>query len=88
VIEDTGFMTERTLFLNALALTDPVERAAYLDAACAGAPALRARIEALLHSSDVAGSFLDVPAVEQLAAQMGDPYKPAADRRRDHGPVP
>jgi hypothetical protein len=65
-------MTERALFFNALARTDPAQRAAYLDTACAGDPALRARIEALLHSSDIAGDFLDTPAVEQLAAYAGD----------------
>jgi hypothetical protein len=65
-------MTERALFFNALARTDPAQRAAYLDTACAGDPALRARIEALLRSSDAAGDFLDTPAVEQLAAYAGD----------------
>jgi hypothetical protein len=68
---ETGTMTERALFFNALARTDPAERAAYLDSACAGEPALRARIEALLHSSEVAGAFLDTPAVEQLASFAG-----------------
>jgi uncharacterized membrane protein HdeD (DUF308 family) len=62
-------MTERAMFLSALERTDPCERAAYLDAACAGNPVLRARIEALLRSSDDAGAFLAVPAVDQLAAQ-------------------
>ena len=64
---DTGFMTEQALFLNALECTDSVERAAYLDAVCAGDAALRTRIEALLRSSAAAGPFLDVPVVEQLA---------------------
>jgi hypothetical protein len=70
---DRGFMTERPIFLNALSYADPAERAVYLDVACAGNAPLRARIEALLHSSATAGEFLDVPAVEQLAAYAGGP---------------
>ncbi len=60
-------MSERSIFLNALDRDDPAERAAYLDTACAGRPELRRRIERLLHAHQVAGSFLEVPAPEQLA---------------------
>jgi WD40 repeat protein/tRNA A-37 threonylcarbamoyl transferase component Bud32 len=60
-------MSERSIFLNALDREDPAERAAYLDQACAGRPELRRRIERLLHAHQVAGSFLEVPAPEQLA---------------------
>jgi hypothetical protein len=66
-------MTERAVFLNALQCTDPDRRAAYLESACADDPGLRQRVEALLRSSDSAGAFLDVPAVEQLAAQVCGP---------------
>jgi hypothetical protein len=47
-------MTERTIFLAALAWDDPARRAAYLDAACAGDAPLRRRVEALLraHGTD------------------------------------
>src|SRR5262245_24211254 len=62
-------MNERTLFLTALEKEDPAQRAAYLDEVCAGDAALRARVEALLESHQREGKFLDVPAVEQLAAQ-------------------
>jgi hypothetical protein len=61
-------MTERTIFLNTIEHTDPAARAAYLDVACAGDPALRKRVESLLRSNADPGGFLDVPAVEQLAA--------------------
>jgi hypothetical protein len=61
-------MTERTIFLNAIEHTDPAARAAYLDVACAGDPALRERVESLLRSNADPGGFLDVPAVEQLVA--------------------
>jgi formylglycine-generating enzyme required for sulfatase activity len=56
-------MTERDIFLAVFDLPDPAAQAAYLDAACRGDPALRARVEALLQSHDAAGSFLGVPAV-------------------------
>jgi serine/threonine protein kinase len=54
-------MSERELFLAVLDLPTPSERAAYLDQACNGDPALRAKVEALLRSHDAAGSFLHVP---------------------------
>lgn len=40
----------------------PSERATFLDAACAGEPALRAEVESLLASHDAAGTFLETPA--------------------------
>jgi formylglycine-generating enzyme required for sulfatase activity/serine/threonine protein kinase len=57
-------MTERDIFLALLDLPDPAARAAFLDRACGGDGALRARVEALLRSHDEAGSFLGSPAVE------------------------
>jgi serine/threonine-protein kinase len=63
-------MLERTNFLDALGREDPADRAAYLDAACAGQPALRERIEELLRSHQELGDFLDVPVLEQLTAEQ------------------
>jgi WD40 repeat protein/tRNA A-37 threonylcarbamoyl transferase component Bud32 len=60
-------MTERQVFLDALDRKDPDERTAYLDAACAGRPELRRRVEELLRSHYEADTFLEVPAVEQMA---------------------
>jgi len=57
-------MTEREIFLAVLDLPDPAARAQYLEAACGGDPARRARVEALLLSHDTAGSFLGSPAVD------------------------
>ncbi len=51
-------MTEETLFDLVLNST-PSERAALLDRECAGNPALRARIEALLAADEHPGSLLD-----------------------------
>jgi WD40 repeat protein/tRNA A-37 threonylcarbamoyl transferase component Bud32 len=83
-------MTERTIFLAALEREDPAARAAYLDAACAGQPALRRRVEELLRSHREADTFLDVPVMEQVAAAeaslafLGPPVEPGALGRLDH----
>ena len=66
-------MDERAIFFEAVERDDPAERAAYLDEACAGDPALRRRVEALLQSHATAGDFLDMPAAEQLVAGAGMP---------------
>jgi serine/threonine protein kinase len=58
-------MTERHIFLAALDLADPAQRAAYLDRACGGDRLLRARIQALLRSAQDLGEYLEVPAVQQ-----------------------
>jgi len=42
----------------------PPDRAAYLDQACADDPALRQRVEALLHAQVAAGSFLQAPSAD------------------------
>ena len=51
------------IFNEALDLDSSADRAAYLDRACAGDPALRARVEALLAVHDRAGDFLESPAM-------------------------
>ena len=83
-------MNERTIFINALEREDPAERAAYLDAACAGRPALRQRVEELLRSHQEADTFLNVPAVEQMAAAeqslafLRPSHEPGSLGRLDH----
>ena len=57
-------MTEREIFLAVFDLPNPAARAQFLDRACGGDPARRARVEALLLSHDTAGSFLGSPAVK------------------------
>ncbi|HZM68956.1 MAG TPA: hypothetical protein VFB95_01150, partial [Candidatus Cryosericum sp.] len=54
----------------------PRERTALLDRACAGDPALRAEIEALLRADAEAGSFLDAPV--DLAKLLPAPDAAAA----------
>ena len=73
-------MNEEEIFHQALARSSPEERAAYLDQACAGDPAQRAAVEALLRANVGASGFLDrpAPALTTLAGaprsrQMKDP---------------
>ena len=61
-------MTEQEIFLAALDIDDPQRQAEYLRQACAGAPALRQRVDALLSAHERSGAFLNVPALEQMAA--------------------
>jgi serine/threonine protein kinase len=65
-------MTERTIFLAALDIADPAQRQAYLDQACAGDAALHHQVETLLAAHARAGSFLGVPAVEQVGCRPAD----------------
>src|SRR5689334_725868 len=55
-------MNEEEIFLEALALGQGQRRTTYLDKACAGKPALRASVEALLRANIGATGFLDRPA--------------------------
>ena len=59
-------MTERAIFEAAVDLQNAAERAAFLDAACAGDSVLRSRIEALLVSHPSPGHYPNVPVVELL----------------------
>src|SRR5437660_3583165 len=45
----------------------PVERPAFLDEACAGNPALRSQLEALLASHERTDDFIELPAFEVMA---------------------
>ena len=60
-----------TVFSAALDCGSADERQAYLDLACAGDPALRQRVEALLRAHERAGGFLGPPGPEETAA--GEP---------------
>ena len=53
----------KDVFLNAVEITDPGERAAFLDSACAGDAGLRFRVEALLAAHERPESLLDRAAV-------------------------
>ncbi len=53
--------SEETIFSTALR-QGPAERESFLNAACAGQPALRQRIEALLKAQSKLGEFMEAPA--------------------------
>ena len=63
-------MSERDIFTAALEKPDPIAQAAYLDEACRGDAALRARVESLLRAHDQPDSLLDAtnaaPAVQDV----------------------
>jgi serine/threonine protein kinase len=56
-------VNEESLFIEALEIRDPSERAQFLERACAGDAAVRGRLEQLLVQHERAGSFLRRPAV-------------------------
>src|SRR5262245_40858012 len=66
----TCTMTELTIFLDALELATPAERSTFLDQACGGDAALRARVEALLLSHEQGGSFLAEPTPRTIAEDL------------------
>ncbi|HVJ83279.1 MAG TPA: hypothetical protein VNC50_19595, partial [Planctomycetia bacterium] len=55
------------LFFAALERTDPQERTSFLDEACAGNPALRARVERLLAAQGRSGDALERGPAKDLA---------------------
>src|SRR5262245_9435390 len=57
----------------------PIERAAYLDEACAGDAGLRARIERMLAAQPNLGGFLDHPHPAAASVEHTGPYTPPAD---------
>jgi serine/threonine protein kinase/regulator of sirC expression with transglutaminase-like and TPR domain len=61
-------MQEQAIFIEALEMEDPAERAAFLCRACAGDTALRARIERLLQRHETAGQFLESPAAAPITS--------------------
>jgi hypothetical protein len=69
-----------SLFAAAATLASPEERAAYLDEACAGDPALRQQVEGLLKAHDREGHFLDRPAGGPGAPPETVGYAPAVEQ--------
>jgi serine/threonine protein kinase len=56
-------MNEEEIFHEFLARTGPEDREAYLQQVCAGNPALRASVEALLRANAGASGFMECPAL-------------------------
>lgn len=59
----------KEIFEGALS-RDGVERQAFLDRECGNEPALRGEVESLLRSYEVAGSFMEAPAVAHAADSL------------------
>jgi len=59
-------VTEREIFVGALQIEDAVGRRDYLEGACSANPALRHRVEGLLHALGRAGDFLQQPAANGM----------------------
>jgi len=78
-------MTDESVFAAALAIPRPADRAAYLEKACAGNPALRREVEALL-SAHAADNPLDRPPADLAvtgdhdATDAGPPAAEVGDR--------
>ena len=66
-------MSEEEIFHEALARTDPDERAAYLQQACGDDAALRASIEALLRADVGATGFMERTAPDGDATLLDVP---------------
>src|SRR5262245_30890601 len=77
-------MTEETIFAEAIEKSTPAERAAFLDAACAGDAALRQRVEALLQSH-AREDFLKTPAIQRAAEVAGGCPIAGATEAEGHG---
>ena len=67
-------MNERSVFLAALEILDPAERAAYLDRACPE-PAARRAVEELLAAHARSGTFMPEPGADDSTAA----HTPSAD---------
>jgi hypothetical protein len=84
-------MNEESIFLTALDIAEPAERAAYLAQACAGDAALRRRVEALLAAHARSGPFLDVPVLRQMAGGAAEdqpgPAATSAEAPGDRGEI-
>ena len=82
-------MNERSIFNAALDISDPAERAAYLDKACGDQSGLRQHIEELLAAQDKLGRFLEQPALAAGGTSDVPPGKwidPAATTEANQAP--
>ena len=77
-VKGTALKPERNrqidkVFQAALA-REPGERAVFLDEACADDPGLRSDVEALLASDELAGEFIESPALEIAPELVADDH--------------
>ena len=72
-------MSEESIFMEALKLPTPAERAAYLEQACGGDAELRHSVEQLLEAHVQAGDFFDFIPRVTTAKQFGKQSRIARD---------
>ena len=70
---------EESLFYQAVDLTDAIQRQRFLDEACAGDPALRSGVEALLAAHGQASQFFEEGGVSLSRSLKNAGIEPAAD---------
>jgi serine/threonine protein kinase/WD40 repeat protein len=70
-------VTEREVFLEALEMSTPEARAAYLHGACAGDVALHRKVEELLKEHFSNDTLMAGPAVEGARSEVESPQAPA-----------
>src|SRR5262245_33187149 len=93
MVERRSAVNESQVFADALKLASRAERAAYLDAACAGNAQLRRDLEALLHAHDSDPGFLEEPLLSEAklaaerAAERAQPGQMLAGRYRLIEPI-
>jgi eukaryotic-like serine/threonine-protein kinase len=80
-------MSEETLVHEALAKPS-AERAAFLDAACAGQSELRAAVEALLAVHEASGDFFDTPRDDPAQTLPSGPVQARPDTTAARTPEP
>jgi tetratricopeptide (TPR) repeat protein/serine/threonine protein kinase len=73
------------LLFAALEKGSEIERATFLDSACAGDAELRRQVEKLLKAHANAGDFLQKPVLELLAAAPEPPHEPNLTTDHGHG---
>ena len=69
-------MNEEDIFLQALDINSPSQRAEFLDEACKGDSMLRKCVDGLLDAHDGIGTFLEKPFLETPIPQLTDTLAP------------
>src|SRR5262245_53792831 len=79
-------MHERSIFMEALGLSDPQDRESFLLHACGGDERLLARVEALLHSHQAADGFVLDRMPDPVFSTAGDLDRPIEECGTTIGP--
>src|SRR5438067_2876438 len=68
-------ISEKSIYLEAIEIASPEERAAYLEAACGGDGQLRKEVEALIRAGDRPRRLLDSPGSLKPTAAYEPPVE-------------